>query len=156
MKKWDQIFRAFSTLEFPLFCYLLFTAESNTKKQADELLFEGFIILIFFIAPTIIGWKISSYTHQSIKVTKTLEITAIISILIKGLIVLVHLLAGLYFFFNTYDLVRANNSLGHHYYSFYILFFLFIPLTIFTFISFFKLIPENKRRSKQIVESIGE
>jgi hypothetical protein len=155
LKKLIKIFNALSIIEIALMLNILLHIAFVIAKNSSQY-FDLILVLIFFITPIAISWKIILLTAKSIKASETLLIIGHIFNVIKILTLLILIFGGLYFFIETNHYVAFNNEKGIHYYLFFLSSLLFIPVSLLTFISYFAISKNNKKDTNNIIHSIGE
>jgi len=154
MKKLIQIYNALSIIEIVLLCNVLLHIAFIIAKRPSQY-FDLIFVFILFLIPIVISWKVLLLTNKSSKVSETLVIIGHIFNIIKILVLLLLILGGLYFFMGTSDFITIENEKGVWYYLFFFSFFLFIIVSLLTFISYYAISRDNGNRINNIIKTIG-
>jgi hypothetical protein len=142
MKKLIQEYKTLSIIEIALLCNILLHIIFIIVKRPSQY-FDLIFFFIVFLAPIAISWKVISLKNNDSKASETLIIMGHISNIIKFLALLVLTFGGLYFFAGTNHFMTIENEKGAWYYLFFLSFFLFILVSLLTFISFFAISKAN-------------
>ena len=153
MRKLIQAYKVFALVEILLLTYILFYLGVYTFKGTSDYIAIG-VTIILFIVPIIIGLKIISFTAKNVRVPDTLLYTGHIFNFIKLIPFLLLIIGQTYFFSLAINRLSPFNEIGVIFYLLFFATFLFIIVSIITFITYFGISKRNRMYCDDIVRSI--